>query len=177
MGELNEIWDRTAAAAEIRVGAPDAPSGEEKMLAAATYLLGFVGFWLAGALLIYFWQRHRSRFVAYHAIQSVILQMTVALLVVVAFMATLSAGIIGSAMLGHGSQAEWRGYLVPVLLVLGYGFCLIAPVYCALRGAWVAAHGRLYEAPLFGRLAHKLVDHPGPGAVSATPTPGGPRGQ
>src|SRR5690606_35243446 len=99
------------------------------------------------------------------------------LLVIVALVATF-AGIVGSAVLADASRAEWHGYAVAALLVLGYGFCLIAPVYWALRGAWVAAHGRLYEAPLFGRIAHKLVDQPpGPSGASATPSPERGRGQ
>jgi uncharacterized Tic20 family protein len=157
MGELNDFLDRAATATEIRVGDPRAPSGEEKMIAAATYLLGFVGFWLVGAVLIYFWQRDKSRFIAYHAVQSVILQMTIFLAVVLALVATI-AGVVGSSILASSSRAEWHGWVIMVLIIFGYGFCLVAPVYWALRGAWVAAHGRLYEAPLFGRLAHRLVD-------------------
>lgn len=155
MGELNQLIDRAAAATEIRLGAPEAPSGEEKMIAAATYLLGFVGFWLVGAVLIYFWQRDRSRFIAYHAVHSVILQMTIFLAVMVALVGTI-AGVVGTGMIA--SRAAWQGYAIGAVLILGYGFCLLAPIYWTLRGAWIAAHGRLYEAPLFGRLAHRLVD-------------------
>ena len=166
MGELNQLVDRAAAATEIRVGEPDAPSGEEKMIAAATYLLAFVGFWLVGSVLIYFWQRDRSRFIAYHAVQSVILQMTIALAVVVTIALTF-AGMVGSGLLASSARADGYGVLIMIFVILGYGFCLIAPVYWALRGAWVAAHGRFYEAPLFGRLAHKLVD------TQAPPPPAG----
>ena len=155
MGDLTDLVDRAAKATEIRVGEA-VPSGEEKLLAAATYLLGFVGAWLVGAILIYFWQRDRSRYVAFHAVQSVILQAFIAIAVVVV-LATTFAGFLGTAIMSQGSGGPESALIPTAILVAGYAFCLIAPIYWTLRGAWVAAHGRLYEAPLVGRLARKLV--------------------
>jgi hypothetical protein len=46
------------------------PSTEERLLAAAAHLTLFMGFWIVGPLVLYFWQKERSRFVAFHAVQA-----------------------------------------------------------------------------------------------------------
>lgn len=158
MNQQGDLWDRAARATEIELGRGDEPSGEEKMIAAATYLLGFVGFWLVGSVLIYFWQRKRSAFVAYHAVQSVILQAWVFVAVTSAVVLSL-IGIVGTAWAGgRGAHDGWLPYLFIGGIILLYAFIIVAPVYWHLRGAWVAAQGKIYRAPLFGRLADKLLD-------------------
>lgn len=158
MNQPGDLWDRAAKATEIDLGQGGEPSGEEKMIAAATYLLGFIGFWLVGALVIYFWQRKRSVFVAYHAVQSVILQAWIFVVVSSAVVLVL-VGFVGMAWAGSRSSiGGWFPYVLTGGLMLMYGFIIIAPIYWHLRGAWVAAQGKLYHAPIFGRLADKFID-------------------
>jgi uncharacterized membrane protein len=117
-------------------------SVEERLWAMLAYLVGAS---VIGPLLIYFLLRARSRFIAFHALQSVLIQ-----LAMVGGMLTL--GTAGT-LLFH-SPFSCIGLLI-LIAVLGI------PVAGALFVVWAAIRAGLgdwYEVPLLGTLARRQVD-------------------
>lgn len=136
----------------------DAPSQEDRLIAAACHLSSLVGFGVLAPLAIFFVKREQSRFVAQHALQALFLQLAwmllTAVLVVGAFgvlalllgvslttpQAFKDAAAVSSVMVILGAVAGFAvpGVLYTIALVLGTVECL---------------QGKEANLPIFGSMA------------------------
>lgn len=116
---------------------------EERLWAMLAYLVSFS---VIGPLVIYFFQRPYSRFVAFHALQSLFVQLAVVAGVLV-------LGGLGFAMVN--SPVSCLGLLVLMITLLG------VPTAGALFVVWAAIRAGLgdwYEVPVLGPMARRQVD-------------------
>jgi uncharacterized Tic20 family protein len=135
------------------------PTSDERMLATIGYLSYLVGFWLIAPFAIYLWQRERSRFVAFHAIQALALHLmlTVASMCLGAiFFVGFFGGFVVSAV---GSKL--LGYAIVAVAMLAWLAVLLVPFVWLVKAAWRAWHGERYGAPLAGRVALRVLDASG----------------
>ena len=135
-----------------------APSKEEMIVGAATYLMVFVGMWFWGPLLVYIVARRSRPWVAWHALQALILHVSFALWIIGAFtlkvLFLVAVGIFVTKVRGGwGDAAEVFGVVV-------YVIATVLPFALTARGTWLAARGRIFQVPLFGRIAHRYTDMP-----------------
>ncbi len=111
--------------------ASPAVTPDDKTMAMLAYLLGiFTGF--AGPLILWLVKKDRSKFVAYHAMQALLLHAAVVLGYIISFV--LFFLIIGM-------------FTLPVFIVLGLIFSILAGL-AANRGAW-------YDIPVLGKIARQ----------------------
>ncbi len=139
------------------------PSSEERVLAAASHLLLFMGVWVIGPLVIYFWQKDRSRFVAFHAVQATLTALAmiaVSMLGLVGYLVFVVAGVA----LGAAGAPVAAG-IVMVAAVVAVMLLALLPSLLALWAAWRAYHGERYAIPIIGRVAGRLIEE-----HSATPS-------
>lgn len=118
-------------------------STEERLWAMLAYLVSAS---VIGPLLVYFFLRPRSRFIAFHALQSVFIQLAVVAGVLV-------LGTVGMFLV-H-TPLSCLGFLMLLATVL------VVPVAGALFVVWAAIRAGLgdwYEVPVLGTLARRQVD-------------------
>jgi uncharacterized Tic20 family protein len=136
-------------------GQRSAPSGEECLLAATAYLSLFVGFILIGPLIIYFWKREQSRFVAWHSAQAIIATAMLIILSGLAFSMTLSGVLVIGMAAARASQAV---AMLAIIAVYVLGFLLVLlPLISLLVAGWRALHGKAWSIPVIGALAERIV--------------------
>ena len=141
------------------------PTQDERTIAVLAHVLQVVGWWIAP--LIIFLTKRESRFVSFHALQALLLQ--------IAYMA-LSAAFMGLwfvgmfVMMAHAPAAK----NAPPPLGL---FVLMATVWLGWIGMWVmtlvvaivyavkASRGKWSEYPLLGRLSRRILNLGAGGAV------------
>lgn len=136
------------------------PTSDECMVAAIAYASGFIGFWYVGPLAIYLWQRERSRFVAFHAVQALALQLLLTL-AWICFGVLLIAGVFGGGV-ARALGNEALGYAIMTIAGLCWLAMLLVPLVWSVQGALRAWHGSRTGAPIVGRLASRVIDdaHP-----------------
>ncbi|MBI4956363.1 MAG: DUF4870 domain-containing protein [Myxococcales bacterium] len=137
--------------------APTAPTEEERLLGAAAYLMTFIGAWIIGPLVIYFWKGKTSRFVAFHAIQAT---------VVTAWLLALSIGAAVFMWLWMLLFVRIGFDLYLPAVTIG-GLLALVPVVLVAVAAWKAFQGKSWAIPIFGRVTRSFLN-----ASSAQP-PGG----
>lgn len=108
---------------------------DDKTMAMLAYLLGlFTGF--AGPLILWLLKKDQSKFVAYHALQALLLHAAVVLGYIISFV--LFFLIIGM-------------FTLPVFIVLGLVFSILAGL-AANRGEW-------YDIPVLGKIARQQTGY------------------
>jgi uncharacterized membrane protein len=140
--------------------APSAPaattafSQDDRALAAVSHLSFLVGFWLAAPIAIYVIKRKESRFVAFSALQALLLQLL------------FCAGFAGFGVLFvvvgalAGSVAHQAGAALVVLPILGVLGALVGcGVLLALHliAAYRAWQGTSISLPIVGSLANAIM--------------------
>ncbi len=145
------------------VNAATAPSDarltqEEKLLAAGSYVAWVMGFWLIGPIVIYALYREKSRYVAFHAIQSIIVSVCLTLLVPLLLIGGLVVVFLVTAATGD------TGPLSAVMMFLLYALCILAalvPMVFMVIGAWRAFNGQRWRFPIAWRLAKRFTKDDG----------------
>jgi len=139
---------------------------DERTMATLAHALQLIGSWIAP--LIIFLIRRRSRFVAFHALQALLLQIvhvTVLVLFVIGIFITMVLYVVPSADKHPQDLPVGFFVLFPLLwlvfVVLGIGTLVIAIIYAikAGRGEWA-------DYPVLGKVARKML--------KMAPTPGQP---
>lgn len=120
-------------AAPSPLGEPSATTQDDKTMAMLSYILGiFTGF--LGPLILWLVKKDQSKFVAFHALQALILH------------AVVVVGYILSSFL--------------ILVLIGFltypAFFILGLVYSILAGL-AASRGDWYEIPVIGKLARQSV--------------------
>ena len=134
-------------------GAPRAPQPQEDRLVAAVAHLSFLtGFWVVVPIAIYVLKRKESRFVAFHALQAVLVQ--------VFFSAVMTLGVGGFFALVDVAGARRSLGLSKVTLAFSLiGFALGSLAFFAVHAiaAFRAWRGDGWSIPGIGRLAEAIL--------------------
>ena len=136
-------------------GAPIGPTQDETTFASLAHFLQLVT-WFIGPLVIYFLKRD-SRFVAFHAMQAVLLQVAYTFFVLLSVM-VFAVGLIATLPAGSGSTDSPPGILIffPLmwLLIMG-GWVLM--LYLSISVGIKAARAHWATYPLLGGWARSIV--------------------
>ena len=154
-----------ADAAPIPVGPLVAPpSSEERTLATLAHLLQLVGWWIAP--LIIFLLKRDSRFVAFHALQALLLQIAyIAIWMVwmVGWFAVMFSLVLMQAS-SHGNPPVAMLMTFPLFWLGAVGMWMVLLVVAIVYGI-KAGNGEWAEYPVLGRLARRMLKIGPDGAV------------
>ncbi len=145
---------------------------EERMVAACSYLTWLAGFWIIGPILLYLIYRDKSRYVAFHCIQSIVLSVGLTVLAPILWVMGLVIMFLVSMALGPKSM--------PAFMFIGYwgvfAVALLVPLVWMLWGAWRAFEGHRWKVPLAWRIARRFTEDDGRQPFQSTfQPPGAPR--
>lgn len=134
-------------------GAPSAVEPQENRLLAALAHLSFItGFWLIAPIAIYVVKRKESRFVAFHALQAVLVQ--------VVFGVVMTLGFIGFVVLtavAGSSRSDALAMVVFTLPLGGFALGLLTLFTVHAVAAFRAWRGEGWSIPLVGGLARAIL--------------------
>ena len=141
--------------------APPAPAyvvtEDERTMGTLVHLLQLVTSWM-GPLVIFFLKRD-SRFIKFHALQALILQICLAafwIAGVVVFMVTMVATMAHSGGSTHNAPPPAVFFVFPIFWVVGMSAWLVVLVF-AIIYAIKAGRGEWAAYPAIGRLAYYLL--------------------
>jgi uncharacterized membrane protein len=150
-------------------------SKEERTVAACSYLTWIAGFWLIGPVAVYLLYREKSRYVAFHAVQAIVVSAGLSILMPVLWVGGMLAVFLLPFALGKSA--------VPGVMLTGmwavFAIVLIVPMLWMLLGAWRAFHGERWRVPLAWRVARRFTKDDGLAPHQPSPLdnlrPRGPR--
>jgi uncharacterized membrane protein len=140
----------------MEVVQPSSPTQEERSMAILAHVLQIVGWWIAP--LIIFLIKRESRFVSFHALQALLLQIVYIVLFVVLlvfFFVFMFAGMIQHPPAPHGPPPPIL-FLFPFLWLAWMGLWALMLVLAIVYGI-KAGRGEWAEYPVVGSLARKLL--------------------
>lgn len=154
--------------ADIHDGRGVAPTQDEMTMATLAHALQLIGSWIAP--LIIFLVKRQSRFVSFHALQALLLQICYTILIVLAmvgwFIVVFSTIAFHAADKTAPPAAVFVFFpLIWLLFMAGGIFNLVVAIVYAIR----AGRGEWAEYPLLGRLARKLLKMGPSGAPISSP--------
>jgi uncharacterized membrane protein len=116
---------------------------DENLMAAIAYVLG----WVTG-LIMYLMHKDKSKYVSFHGVQSIILNVVeIPVFVILMFGVMIVGGVAGAVTMGIGTL------LIPMgMLVL---FCLFIAITVFMM--YKAYKGEKYKLPFIGDLAEKYA--------------------
>jgi uncharacterized protein len=133
------------------------PTQDERTMAMLAHALQVVG-WLVAPLVIFLVKRE-SRFVAFHALQAVLLQSAVVVFWVI-IMSAFFASMIGTMGTNPPQNAPPAILFMFPLIWLGAMGAWIAVLVCAIVYSIKAGRGEWAGYPLLGRLARRILNLP-----------------
>jgi uncharacterized membrane protein len=119
---------------------------DANIAALLAYVLGFLGG------LIFFFMEKSSRFVKFHAMQSILFQVLIAVFVIFAIIVSVIIGVLGAAMNGGiivtiiGGLFTLVCVVVSLALFIGFVMLLIK-----------AFQGQTFKLPIIGNMAEKFA--------------------
>jgi len=119
---------------------------DENIAALLSYILG----WVSG--LIFFLIEKDSKFVRFHAMQSILFNVAVGVLCIVLWIVTFILVVIASQL--AGALGSLIGLLATLFWFVVLGALLIAWILCLVR----AYQARYFKLPVIGNLAEKIVN-------------------
>ncbi len=146
-------------------GAPVAPGSpqEERLLAAASYLTWMAGFWVVGPIAIFLVYKDKSRFVAFHAVQSIVVSVGLTVLMPMVWLLNLVVSFFVAYAVG-------KSYAAGVVLLAihgGWAVMVLVPFVCMVVGAWRAYHGVWWRIPLAWRVTERFLANDQPNQDAA----------
>jgi uncharacterized membrane protein len=138
--------------------AEESSDSQDRLLAAGAYLCWLAGFWIVGPLVIFFLYKDKSRYVAYHALQSVVLSILVSVLAPAIWIAGMIIPMLAAAALGPAAHKEWLGAVFMGGYFLGAIVAIVLPMVWMCLGAWRAYHGQRWRVPIAWRIAKRFVE-------------------
>jgi uncharacterized Tic20 family protein len=142
------------------------PTSDERTMAVLAHALQLVGGWLAPLIILIV--KRDSKFVSFHALQALllqILQLILWMIFIAGFMAILFATFLAHPQASNGPPTALF-LLFPFLWLGAMGMWVFLLVIAIVYGI-KAGHGEWAEYPLLGRLARHFLKL-GPGGVSLT---------
>lgn len=140
------------------------PSQDDRVLAACAHLSFLAGFWLVAPIAIYVIKRKESRFVAFHALQAVMVQLLFGVTMTFGF----AASIVLIATAGMSRQPEIAA-LAAVVPIVGLLFGALALFVVHAYAAYSAWRGAGWTIPIAGRIA-RAIHNADDGALKAPAT-------
>ena len=141
---------------------------DERTMATLAHALQVVGWWIA-PLIIFLVQR-KSRFVSFHALQALLLQIAY-LILMGGFMVFWFATFFGLMMHQHGNNnpPPPAFFIIMPLIWLGFMSMWVAVLVIAILYAIKAGRGEWANYPVIGKIARRILkmNAPGPVAVSS----------
>jgi uncharacterized membrane protein len=144
------------------------PSADERTMATLAHILQLVGAWIAPVVILLI--KRQSRFVSFHALQAVLLQ-----IVYMVFFGVLALAWFSSVFLTMMSHAGPKSsppppavFIVFAVMMLGSLGLWIAMLVVAIAYGIKAGRGEWAEYPWLGRLARKILKI-GPGGAVLAP--------
>jgi uncharacterized membrane protein len=144
------------------------PSADERTMATLAHILQLVGAWIAPVIILLI--KRQSRFVAFHALQAVLLQIAY-----MVFFGVLAFAWFSSFLLTMVSHAGAKGsppppafFIIFALVMLASAGLWIAMLVVAIVYSIKAGRGEWAEYPWLGRLARKILKI-GPGGAVLAP--------
>jgi uncharacterized membrane protein len=122
----------------------------ERVLASSAYLGALAGLWLILPAALYFWKSRQSRFIGFHAIQAMLLQ--VALIPVL----TIGVGVSGAVAIAITMANDKLAPLASIVSSVLLGLTFMAPVAMTLWLGLCALRGQPRSLPLLGRMARRV---------------------
>jgi uncharacterized membrane protein len=146
------------------VAAQPVPTLDERTMAILAHMLQIVGLWIAP--LIIFVAKRNSKFVSFHALQALLLQVLYLFLMILGmvfcFGVIIMTAIAAHASGGDASPPEFFAFMP--LLWLNFMGIWFAMVVIAIVYGVKAGRGEWAEYPYLGRLARNILKL-GPGGV------------
>jgi uncharacterized protein len=142
------------------------PTSDERTMAVLSHALQMVGGWIAP--LVIFFVKRESRFVSFHALQALLLQIAHVVFIMI-FMALWFGLVFSQMFLGENHSAPPVAIMIVFPLIwltwmaVWVGTLIIAILYSikAGRGEWA-------EYPVFGKIARRILKI-GPGGMVLEP--------
>ena len=142
---------------------------DERTMATLAHALQLIGSWIAP--LIIFLIRRRSRFVSFHALQALLLQIVHTIIVVVLMVFWFST-IFSVVFQASGKQPDFPPvfFILFPLVWLGFMALWVGTLIIAIMYAIKAGRGEWADYPVLGKLARKILKM-GPSETQLAPTP------
>jgi uncharacterized membrane protein len=121
-------------------------------MAAIAHLSFFAGFWLVAPIVIYVMKRKESRFIGFHALQAILVQILSGVLTVAGLVLMIVGGVVAGAL--RNEAAAVVVMVLSVLLLALPGLGALAAHGVLAYGAW---QGKSWEVPLIGRIAKGIL--------------------
>jgi uncharacterized protein len=141
----------------VAIGGPADPTPDERTMAILAHVLQVVGWWIAP--LIIFLVKRESRFVSFHALQALFLQIIYAFVMMIIMVLWVGTAFLSMA---HAARAPNTSpppafFLVFPLMWLGFmgGWALMLVV--AIVYGVKAGRGEWAEYPILGSLARRVL--------------------
>jgi uncharacterized protein len=143
------------------------PTDDERTMATLAHALSLLGFI---APLVIFLIKRQSRFVSFHALQALLLQILYFLLIMVLMVAGLAIifSTIAHPAINKSASPPATMFVVFHLPWLGFMIGWIFILIIAILYSVKASNGEWAEYPVLGRLARKLLKI-GPGGAALSP--------
>lgn len=143
---------------------------DERTMATLAHALQLIGSWIAP--LIIFLIRRRSRFVSFHALQALLLQIvhTIIVVVLMALWFTTIFSIVFHQTGGKAPDFPPAFFILFPLVWLGFMGLWVGTLVIAIMYAIKAGRGEWADYPVLGRLARKMLKM-GPSETQFAPTP------
>jgi uncharacterized Tic20 family protein len=141
------------------------PSQDERTMATLAQVLQVVGWWIAP--LIIFLLKRESRFVSFHALQALLLQIAYMLIMGVFMVLWFGTVFLTMAHHGGGNNAPPPAFFILFPLIwLGFMVLWVAMLIIAIIYGIKAGRGEWAEYPLLGSLSRRILKI-GPGGAMA----------
>lgn len=151
---MSELEQGTAPSGPV-AGAEPAPTQDERTMATLAHVLQMVG-WFIAPLIIFFIKRE-SRFVSFHALQAIFLQL-VYMLVGMVFMALWFAFIFGTVFTAPKSGPPPLLLILFPLIWLGWMVMWVLMLVTAIVYGIKAGKGEWAAYPVIGRWARRVLN-------------------
>ncbi len=147
---------------------PSMPSQDDRVLAACAHLSFLAGFWLIAPIAIYVAKRKESHFVAFTALQAVVVQLLFGGGVLGGGIFFILFAAVAAGMSGRHEVVGVLAAFVPVLVMLAGAFALLLVHAYAAYTAW---RGVTLTIPVAGQIA-RAIQNADTGAIKpGAPTP------
>jgi uncharacterized Tic20 family protein len=128
------------------------PSQEDRLLAVVSHIAFLAGFWLVVPVIVYVVKRKESRFVAFQALQSAVLQVMFGVTITVGAVAWIVLGLFAGL-----SRSPQAGLLVTVVPALAMGAAFLTLLGIHFYAAFAAWQGRSWTLPFAGGIARAIM--------------------
>lgn len=143
---------------------------DERTMATLAHALQLIGSWIAP--LIIFLIRRRSRFVSFHALQALLLQIvhTIIVVVLMVFWFSTIFSVVFHQTSGKAPDFPPVFFILFPLVWLGFMALWVGTLIIAILYAIKAGRGEWADYPVLGKLARKILKM-GPSETQLAPTP------